>query len=163
MERRSFAWVESVVLFVALYFGLPAAGLFLDGLLGWPSLPDLVRPLGLIPFVLGAAGIFWCFLLFVRIGQGTPNPWDPPRVLVTSGPFAWTRNPIILSHALAALGVAMLFASPAAVVIVLVLGILVQFIVRREERTLDSRYGDAYRRYREMVPRWIPRPPRQMR
>ncbi len=163
MAQRSVAWVESVGLFVALYFGLPAVGLFLDGLLSWPSLPDLVRPLGLIPFVLGAAGILWCFLLFVRIGQGTPNPWDPPQVLVTTGPFAWTRNPIILSHALATFGIALLIASPSAIVIVLALGVAVQFVVRHEERTLEARYGDAYRHYRKTVPRWIPRPPRQMR
>lgn len=163
MAQRSVAWVESVGLFLALYVGLPFAGLSLDALLRWPSLPPILRPLGLGPLALGAAGIAWCFLLFVRVGRGTPNPWDPPQVLVTSGPFAWTRNPIVLSHALATLGIALLLASPAAVVLVLLLGVPVQVIVRREERTLESRHGDAYRRYRESVPRWIPRPPRQSR
>ena len=163
MPSRPAAWVESVALFLALYLGVPAAGIELDGWLGWPSFPDVVRWIGVLPLVLGAAGIAWSFVLFVRVGQGTPNPLVPPRVLVTTGPFAWTRNPIILSHALASLGVALLVASPAAVVIVLVLGLPVPFIVRFEERRLETRYGDAYRRYREDVPRWIPKRPRQIR
>lgn len=163
MPSRPRAWLESVGLFLALYLALPAAGLALDAVLGLPRLPSVLQPLGLVPFVLGAGGILWCFLLFVRIGRGTPNPWDPPQTLVTSGPFAWMRNPIILSHALAILGIALLIESPAAVVLVLLLGIPVQFVVRHEERTLEARYGEAYRGYRDAVPRWIPRPPRRMR
>ncbi len=163
MTGRAVAWLESVALFVALYAGVPAAGLGLDRFLGWPSLPAFLQAAGLLPLLLGAAGIAWCFSLFVRVGQGTPNPLVPPQVLVTAGPFAWTRNPIILSHAVASLGVALVVASPAAVIIVLVLGIPVQFIVRREEGSLEARYGDAYRRYRDAVPRWVPRRPRQVR
>ncbi len=160
---RVLAWVESVGLFAALYVGLPVSGLVLDGWLGWPPLPAILRAVGGILLAVGAGGIAWCFLLFVRIGRGTPNPWDPPQVLVTAGPFAWTRNPIILSHALAALGVSLIVASLSAVVLVLLLGVAVQFIVRREERTLEARYGDAYRQYRDAVPRWIPRRPRHTR
>lgn len=163
MASRAAAWAESIALFLALYVGLPAVGLGLDHVLGWPALPEALRWLGLAPLAIGAAGIAWCFSLFVRVGAGTPNPWVPPTRLVTTGPFAWTRNPIILSHALASLGLACVVESPAAVVLVLLLGVAVQFIVRREERTLEARYGDAYRRYRDTVPRWIPRRPRQSR
>lgn len=163
MIGRLLAWVESVGLFAALYLGVPAVGLTSDRIARWAPLPPIARWIGILPLLLGAAGIGWSFLLFVRLGHGTPNPWVPPRELVTSGPFAWTRNPIILSHTLAMLGVAMIVASPATVIIVLLLGIPVQYVVRIEERTLEARYGDVYRRYRETVPRWIPRRPRQLR
>lgn len=162
MAGRAAAWAESVGLFAALYVGLPWLCLIVDGLLGLPALPWPVRIAGIVPLLLGAIGIAWCFSLFVRKGLGTPNPWDPPQRLVTEGPFAWTRNPITLSHALASLGVACVVGSPIAIVVVLLIGIPVQYVVRREERTLERRYGDAYRRYREAVPRWIPRR-RQMR
>jgi len=159
MASRGAAWLESVGLFVALYGGLPVAGILIDGWLGWPPVPAPWRWAGFLPLLVGAAGIAWSFALFVRVGRGTPNPLVPPQVLVTSGPFAWTRNPIILSHALAALGEAVVVASPAAVVLVLLLGVPVQFIVRLEEKSLESRHGDAYRAYRDAVPRWLPRPP----
>ena len=163
MASRVLAWAESVVLFVALYVGLPAVGLGLDAILGWPPLPDFLRWIGIGPLVVGAAGVAWCFSLFVRVGGGTPNPIVPPQRLVTEGPFAWTRNPIILSHALASLGVALLVASPGTVLLVLLLGLPVQFVTRIEERSLEARFGDAYRAYRDSVPRWIPRRPRQSR
>lgn len=163
MTGRGSAWAESIVLFVALYVGLPALGLALDAILGWPSLPDTVRWIGLLPLLVGAAGVAWCFVLFVRVGRGTPNPLVPPQHLVTTGPFAWTRNPIILSHALATLGLALVVGSPAAAIIVLLLGIPVQFVQRHEERALEARFGDAYRAYREAVPRWLPRRPRHNR
>lgn len=163
MASRAVAWLESLALFLALYLGLPAAGLAFDRLLGWPSLPEPIRWIGIPVLVLGAAGIAWCFSLFVRVGKGTPNPIVPPQTLVTGGPFAWTRNPIILSHALASLGVAFLVESSSAVLIVLLLGIPVQFIVRIEERSLEARYGDVYRRYRDTVPRWLPRRPHHSR
>jgi protein-S-isoprenylcysteine O-methyltransferase Ste14 len=157
MASRAAAWVESLGLFVALYGGLPLLGLLLDSWLGWPPIPAPWRWIGFVPLTLGAAGIAWCFALFVRVGRGTPNPLVPPQVLVTTGPFARTRNPIILSHALAALGEAFVVASPAAAIIVLLLGIPVQFVVRREERSLEARHGETYRRYRDAVPRWLPR------
>lgn len=159
MASRGAAWLESVGLFVALYGGLPAAGILIDGWLGWLPIPAPWRWVGFAPLIVGATGIAWCFTLFVRVGRGTPNPLVPPQALVRSGPFAWTRNPIILSHALAALGEAVVVASPAAVIIVLFLGIPVQFIVRLEEKSLEARHGDAYRAYRDAVPRWLPRPP----
>ncbi len=163
MANRALAWGESVALFVAVYAGLPAVGIAVDSALGWPALPSLLRWIGLAPLALGAGGIAWCFSLFVRVGRGTPNPIAPPQALVTAGPFAWTRNPIILSHALASLGLALAVGSGAAFGLVLLIGIPVQFVVRTEERTLEARFGDAYRTYRDSVPRWLPRRPRQRR
>ncbi len=163
MANRARAWAESVVLFAALYLGLPIAGLTLDSILRWQPLPEFLRWIGIVPLVLGAAGVAWCFSLFVRIGRGTPNPLAPPQTLVTSGPFAWTRNPITLSHALASLGVALLVGSTGAVLLVILLGIPVQLITRIEERSLEARFGDTYRAYRDSVPRWVPRRPRHSR
>lgn len=163
VANRVLAWAESVALFAALYVGLPGTGLTLDRYLAWAPLPTTFRFVGTVPLFLGSLGVGWCFFLFVKEGHGTPNPLVPPDTLVMAGPFRWTRNPIILSHALASLGLAMLVASPAAVLIVLLLGIPVQFVVRHEETVLEKRFGEAYRAYRGIVPRWIPRRPPQSR
>ena len=38
--------------------------------------------LGFVFLVPGLAVITWCFIDFVRRGDGTPAPYDPPRRLV---------------------------------------------------------------------------------
>ena len=34
------------------------------------------------------------------------------------------------------------------------------FVVLYEEPTLEAKFGEAYARYRQTVPRWLPRRPR---
>ena len=160
MDRRIVAWSGAAVLFLALYAGVPLAGLAIDRALGLASPPIPLRLAGPVLVFAGAAGLAWCFLLFAQ-ARGTPNPILPPRRLVTEGPFAWTRNPIAGSHFLAVLGVALTVGSPAAIALTVLLGVPADFIIRREERIVESRFGDAYRAYKASVPRWIPRRPRR--
>ena len=82
----------------------------------------------------------------------------PPTALVTVGPYRWTRNPIALSHAAALIGLSLLLGSVSAAAIVVVLAIPVHVAMVHEEKTLETRFGDAYRGYKASVPRWIPRP-----
>ena len=161
MDRRIVAWAEISLVFLALYLGVPLAGLTIDRGLGLPTFPLAVRLAGFAFLFVGLAGLAWCFSLFVRRGRGTPNPMLPPQVLVVQGPYAWTRNPIALSHAAALFGLCLLLGSLSAAALVVVLSIPVNFAMRQEERTLEARFGDAYRAYAATVPRWIPRPPRR--
>ncbi|MGI0149197.1 MAG: methyltransferase family protein [Thermoplasmata archaeon] len=146
-----------VVVFLVLYIGVPWVGLQIDRTLRIPSWPLPIQWLGLILLIVGVAGLAWCFVLFDRVGRGTPNPTRPPQALVTVGPYAWTRNPIALFHAAALIGLSAFVGSVSAVVIVILLSGPVHFAMLHEERTLEARFGDAYRAYRDSVPRWIPR------
>ena len=157
MSRGLAPWLEMAALFTALYVGIPFAGLQLDRGLALAPWPLPIRAVGGIFLVLGIAGLAWCFALFVRVGRGTPNPTTPPKTLVTVGPYAWTRNPIAASHAIALIGLSLLVGSVSAVGIVVLLGIPIHFAMLREERTLEARFGDTYRAYAAAVPRWIPR------
>jgi len=156
--NRILAWLEMFGLFALLYVGIPYAGLRIDRILGLPPLPIFVLGLGLILLSIGVAILAWCFALFSRVGHGTPNPAKPPESLVTIGPYAWTRNPIALGHATALIGLSLFLGSVSAAVIVVVLAFPVHLAMLREERTLEARFGDAYRLYKISVPRWVPRP-----
>src|SRR2546428_8605291 len=93
MDRRVVAWAEISLVFVALYLGVPLAGLSIDRGLGLPTLPAFVRAAGFAFLLLGLAGLAWCFSLFAG-ARGTPNPRLPPSRLVTSGPYAWAPDPL---------------------------------------------------------------------
>jgi len=163
MAGRIVAWGEMAVLFALLYVGVPWAGLQVDRWLSIPPWPSPIPWLGLALFAVGVIGLGWCFALFVRVGRGTPNPLMPPEVLVTAGPYAWTRNPIATSHAAAIIGLSAFLGSISAVAIIVVLAVPVHLAMLREERTLEARFGDGYRAYAARVPRWLPRPPRRHR
>lgn len=88
---------------------------------------------------------------------GTPiRPDRPATVLVASGPFRWSRNPIYLS--LAVLVVALGVWTRNAWMLVLLaptLWAVTQLVISPEEAYLSQRFGERYRRYRERVPRWL--------
>ena len=80
------------------------------------------------------------------------------HALATTGPYAYTRNPLYLGSFLIGVGftvasgrweIAVLFA-------VLFLGIYVP-VMRVESRTLEQLFGHKYRRYADAVPMFLPR------
>jgi protein-S-isoprenylcysteine O-methyltransferase Ste14 len=86
------------------------------------------------------------------------------KVLVTSGPFAWVRNPLYLGNSLALAGACLLFA-PAWLAVSAGCCSLVWYraIIDWEECVNLGLYGDEYRAYLSRVPRLLPRPPRPPR
>jgi protein-S-isoprenylcysteine O-methyltransferase Ste14 len=81
---------------------------------------------------------------------------EPTRVLVTSGIYGWTRNPIHLGMFLVYGGIGIAARSPWTLVLTLPLAITIRYgVVEREEAYLERRFGDAYRDYRARVHRWL--------
>jgi protein-S-isoprenylcysteine O-methyltransferase Ste14 len=76
--------------------------------------------------------------------------------LLQTGPYARMRHPMYLAEMLLWLGLTIYFGS------LLVLGtasigviLAARFVIPREERALESQFGEEYRRYRERVPALI--------
>ena len=80
-----------------------------------------------------------------------------PR-LVTSGPYAYVRNPIYLGNLLIGLGIVIMAGSWIAFgVLLLVFSVEYGAIVSLEEEFLSNAFGEQYHEYRRRVPRWLPR------
>jgi protein-S-isoprenylcysteine O-methyltransferase Ste14 len=114
--------------------------------------------LALLAASIGFGLSVWTVVLFMRFGEGTPAPWDPPRKLVISGPYRHVRNPMIIGVLLMLLAEAILLRSwPIAVrLMVFFMGNAV-YLPLIEEKGLEGRFGDDYTKYKAHVPRWIPR------
>jgi protein-S-isoprenylcysteine O-methyltransferase Ste14 len=112
-----------------------------------------------LPLVLaGLAMWVWTVQLFARVGRGTLAPWDPTERLVAEGPYAHVRNPMIAGVLAALFGEALIFGSTAIAIWAAVFVVVNHvFFVAYEEPAVERRFGEEYRRYKENVPRWIPR------
>lgn len=78
--------------------------------------------------------------------------------LATGGPYAHTRNPLYLGSFLIGVGVTVAGGRP----LFLALFLLFFFFVyrrtmRAEEESLEEEFGEAFRRYRDHVPLFLPR------
>lgn len=140
--------LAAVLLGLAIDHWLPVGAL--GALLSWPA--RLVVG-GL--FLAASAALAVPALFAFRAAGTHVEPWKPATALVTGGIFRRLRNPMYVGIVLLLLGLAVLLASDGMLVMTFVLvPVLHLGVVRREERYLETKFGDAYRRYRESVPRY---------
>ncbi|HEX3161437.1 MAG TPA: isoprenylcysteine carboxylmethyltransferase family protein, partial [Pseudolabrys sp.] len=79
----------------------------------------------------------------------------PSSVLVTTGIFAYVRNPMYVGLAFLVAGIGVALASDWTLVMLVVAALLIHFgVVKREERYLEAKFGAAYRSYMSTVPRY---------
>jgi protein-S-isoprenylcysteine O-methyltransferase Ste14 len=127
---------------------------------------NAVRPVAVAPRALARVGGLALIGAAVAVGvaafaalrtAGTPpDPRKPTTTIVVAGPYRVSRNPIYLAFTLLYAGVAV-FANAlwAAVLLPGVLLVMQRGVIEREERYLERRFGDEYRRYKARVRRWV--------
>jgi protein-S-isoprenylcysteine O-methyltransferase Ste14 len=119
--------------------------------------PGSLRYLGLLPIIVGAVAECWCARDFAIKGRGTPAPFDPPKELVARGLYRRVRNPMYVGVMTILAGESLFFASRTLVVYALAVFVWFNiFVLLHEEPTLRRKFGEAYERYCEAVPRWLP-------
>ncbi len=106
----------------------------------------VLRWLGLLPLLVGVAGLALCYAAFASIGRGTPSPLDPPRTLVADGLYRFVRNPIYVSAVLVLVGEAVLWQAPALALYAALFWLASHlFVIGYEEPTLRRRFGGNLR------------------
>jgi len=116
-----------------------------------------LRYFGLVFFAAGALIYLWCAWDFAFAGKGTPAPIDPPKELVVRGLYKHIRNPMYVGVLSLVLGQAFWFEA-ARLFIYAGIGFLLfnAFVFFYEEPALTRKFGPAYVRYCDAVPRWLP-------
>lgn len=138
-------------------FPMAALGLFAEWL--WPGTLYLWRPVGV---VVGLALFVFGFWLIGRSKRELDRrdqpslPGTPTTELVTTGPFAWSRNPNYLGAGLAGLGGAIGLDAPWLIGATLVAALILDvWMIRPEEAYLEAEFGETYREYRRRTRRWL--------
>ena len=150
-------------------------GLFFRALLAFLALPGIVAflvPLmvlrgpdatwrtfqstGLLALLPGLILLFWCVREFYVAGKGTLAPWEPPRHLVVSGPYQFSRNPMYVAVLLVLIGWAAGFRSRGLAIYAVTMAVVFHLrVILAEEPFLADTHGDEWRAYKARVPRWF--------
>ena len=133
-----------------------------------PALMVLYLPLqfdgfwwGRIPFAAGCGVLFTCVIVFYSEGSGTLAHWNPPKRMITSGFYKYTRNPMYVGVMLILIGESLIGGSLWLLVWLVVMTIAFNLHIRLvEEPWLARTFPDEWANYSRSVPRWWPRMPR---
>jgi protein-S-isoprenylcysteine O-methyltransferase Ste14 len=114
------------------------------------------RPAFLLLCVWGVAQYALCRPYRLVRGGGGPGLKTPPERIVTTGPYAWTRNPMYLGHIVYLVGIAAAFESAFGAAVAIARAVWFHFRVLGDEKKLAERFGEPYLEYTQRVKRWIP-------
>ena len=149
--------VPNVLILPPLLYGIALAVGFL---LQWIA-PRAITPSNVhywLGGVLLAIGVFVAIRgrrAMERVGTNV-NPTLPSTALVEAGPFRFSRNPLYVALTFMYVGLALLANALWVLALIVPVMVLMHYgVVRREERYLEAKFGDAYRDYRSRVRRYL--------
>lgn len=140
-----------------IYLGMLLFGLALDRVLPWSiQFTSIARYVGggvliiaALAYLLAASGRF-------RKAGTDVKPWKTTSAIVAEGVYRLTRNPMYLGMALFYLGLGLAFSSLGVLLLLPILIVMIQTqVIAREERYLESKFGDEYLAYKAKVRRWM--------
>jgi protein-S-isoprenylcysteine O-methyltransferase Ste14 len=118
-------------------------------------LGDLLFAAGWVALFAVAALWFTAIRTMVR-ARTTLNPNAVPDHLVTSGPFAISRNPMYLANTLLLIGAGFVSGIAWFLPLAFIAAFATQkMAIEREEKVLTTKFGKKYRDYAKRVRRWI--------
>lgn len=111
--------------------------------------------LGIVVMLLGLALMTWTAMLFRQAGTSFQLRGGG-SVLVTSGPFQFSRNPMYLGMLIWLIGLAILLGSLIVFLFPILFFLLANFLViPLEEKDLQRIFGAEFLEYKKHVRRWI--------
>ncbi len=141
--------LSALALAVVLEWLMPLGFLGDPWLIGWQGWLGIVLSLSGIGYAL------WAVSAFSEAGTAV-EPDKPSTVLVTTGPYAYSRNPIYLGFLLIYLGIIFGFALEWGLFIFPLLWLaLDRFVVVKEEAYLHRKFGADYNAFCQQTRRWF--------
>ena len=156
---RNFFTPIGAIFYGLLIFVFVVIALHVDRLIGFTSIfpypLNIILSLPIFSLALFLMG--WSVQNFLK-AKGTPVPFNPPPKLVTTGPYAYTRNPMLTGVFSLLFGFGVLFGSVFLLIVFTPLFIFINFweLKSIEEPELEKRLGEEYIEYRKRTPMFFP-------
>lgn len=127
----------------------------LSWMLHWPRGLQST-PVGVALALLGLVTPIWAMVLFRRAGTEIKPTSPANKALVTSGPYAFTRNPMYLGLVIVSLGIAIWVGAWPMLLAPLATFATASFVhIPFEEAKMRRQFGEAFDAYAARVRRWL--------
>lgn len=94
-------------------------------------------------------------MYFRKLGTN-PRPGSQATLIVKTGAFRYTRNPMYTGLITILTGLAILLGTYSPLAVIPIVFLILQYLfVLREEKWMESWFGDEYLEYKKQVPRWL--------
>lgn len=147
------------LVFFSIVLMLILGSFLIDRFLGLPRFLSMPWSMAMsMPFlVIGGFMWLWSAGIFFQT-KGTPVPVNPPPKLVTNGPYAYSRNPMMTGLFMVVAGIGIFFGSVTLTFIMTPLFVVMSILEFKyiEEPELMKRFGQEYVEYRKRTPIIIP-------
>jgi protein-S-isoprenylcysteine O-methyltransferase Ste14 len=144
--RPPIAWALAALAGLALNWLVPLSFLPAAAPTGW---------LGAFVFALSLALVAWAIFTMTRAGSNVPT-YLPTTIIVETGPYYFTRNPIYLGMVLGLIGLAIAFKSIWLLATLVLFAFVIRYgVIAREEAYLERKFGQVYLAYKSRVGRWL--------
>jgi protein-S-isoprenylcysteine O-methyltransferase Ste14 len=157
--------IGGLLVLVLIPWGLCRASRAFDHLISLRVIPiaGLRFTIAVILSIFGLLFGLWSNIVLNIVGRGGPlevaglEVSPKTQKLVVTGPYKYTRNPLLLGACVFYCGVAIYLNSIIAVAIVaLFMTFMLLFVKLTEERRLSKEFGKDYEEYCQRVPMFIP-------
>jgi protein-S-isoprenylcysteine O-methyltransferase Ste14 len=121
-----------------------------------PLLPSVPagRHLGAV-FVIGGLAVIVMAAMQFRRHQTTILPREMPRAMLTTGLYAYSRNPIYVADALILAGCALRWDMAFLILVPVFMAVIAVRFIAGEEAGLRAVFGTAFETYAARVRRWV--------
>jgi protein-S-isoprenylcysteine O-methyltransferase Ste14 len=111
--------------------------------------------LGFVLIIFGAVLNIWADQIFKR-RKTTVKPFEQPAVLVTDGPFAWSRHPMYLGMVAIVFGISIICGSLSSFIGPILFWVIVRIrFIPAEEKSLAEVFGEEYDAYKKKIRSWM--------
>lgn len=131
----------------------------LDNRLGFGEfnlgLPGFVA--GIVFVLVGMSFAWWTISSQLFTGMGTPVPLLPTQKLIVSGPYRFSRNPMVFGGFLFLYGICVILGSYCSLILVTFFkSAMLLYLKLVEEKELELRFGQDYLKYKNQTKFLIP-------
>jgi len=114
-----------------------------------------IRYFAIVMILIGMSIALYSLFQFFK-AKTHVEPWQPTTSIITSGLFAYSRNPIYLSFCMLTIGTSIAFNNLWMLLSTIPSAYLVYVIaIKKEEQYLEKKFGEEYLAYKTKVRRWI--------